>query len=128
MYFIRGGVDEGKVNTFVCDNLRTRLELNCMNSEDLILEYYKDMADNMVNILIIIEHSTIDYRHLMGEEWLVSNSPPVTFHGSSNPGWHFHKDMDSINEIKTHPYTGLELWHICPPPGSKGVNDVCTKT
>lgn len=54
MYFVRGGVDEEKVNTFVCDTLRTRLELNCMSSEDLILQYYKDMADNMVTMLSLL--------------------------------------------------------------------------
>ncbi|KAL5016347.1 hypothetical protein ScPMuIL_005936 [Solemya velum] len=43
-YFVRGGMEEQTINTHYLESLKSRLELNCMSSEDLVLEYYHSLT------------------------------------------------------------------------------------
>ncbi|KAK3607252.1 hypothetical protein CHS0354_002225 [Potamilus streckersoni] len=46
-YFMRSGLDDDQINSFQNSKVKERLDLNCMQSEDLMLEYFSNLAVKM---------------------------------------------------------------------------------
>ena len=49
-YFVRGGLQENQININAFDALKTRLDYNTKSTEDLLLQYFADLADDMVRL------------------------------------------------------------------------------
>ena len=48
-FFMRSGLGEKALHIDVYDELRARLSLNCTDSEDLMLEYFRHLAVDVVS-------------------------------------------------------------------------------
>ncbi len=63
-YFQRGGVGDDELDTDLCSQLLRTLQLNCLTTRELMLQYYSQLADNLVSEIVrgttsIFIHETI---------------------------------------------------------------------
>ena len=47
-YFHRGGVDEELLNTDLFNEVHQNLQLNCMTTEELMLQFYNSLSESVV--------------------------------------------------------------------------------
>lgn len=59
-YFVRGGLQENQININSFDALKTRLDYNTKSTEDLLLQYFSDLADDMVRLYRIDIHQNLE--------------------------------------------------------------------
>ncbi|XP_076108920.1 protein unc-13 homolog D-like isoform X1 [Mytilus galloprovincialis] len=63
-YFVRGGLLERQVNNPVFEALKTRLDYNTMSTEDLLLAYYDNIADDMGTPLEYFGHLALKFAYI----------------------------------------------------------------
>lgn len=51
-FFAKGGLEEDKIQIEEYKKLKDRLELNSLSTEELMLEYFHSLADEIVNVRI----------------------------------------------------------------------------
>lgn len=59
-YFVRGGLQENQVNINAFDALKIRLDYNTKSTEELLLQYFADLADDMVRLYRIDIHQYLE--------------------------------------------------------------------
>ncbi|OWF46560.1 protein unc-13 homolog D-like isoform X1 [Mizuhopecten yessoensis] len=63
-YFVRGGCEDDKIDSFHFEALKQRIDTNCMSTEELMLAYLKSLADNIETPLEYFGHLALKTAYL----------------------------------------------------------------